>query len=85
MKDFADIAFMNEIRFQMTRLIGISYLVGINAALISYQCGLKRLKWYVSPILTFAVFFVSRNYVLKNCIDRIYYPLQPVYSDVWIN
>jgi hypothetical protein len=51
--------FMNEIRFQMTRLIGLSYLGGANVALLSYLVYLRRLRWYVCLPLTVATFFVS--------------------------
>jgi hypothetical protein len=74
-KDYADITFVDEMRYQATRLVGISYILGLNAALASYCLVFSRLRWYVSLPLTFAVGFVSRNLVMKYCMDKIYYPI----------
>lgn len=74
---------MNEMRYLMTRLVGVSYLLGINCAIAGYFMGLGRLRWYVSAPTTFVVFFLSRNLVMKNCIDKVYYPVQPLYQQVW--
>ena len=75
MQDIAEITFMDDMRYQMTRLVMISHLLGFNLALASYFCGFGKLRWYVSTPLTFATYFLFRNLVMKNLIDKIYYPI----------
>jgi len=74
-QDVADMQFINEMRFQMTRLVGVSYLIGINSAFASYLFAFHRLKWYVSLPATFTVYFLTRNLVMKHCVDKVYYPI----------
>lgn len=57
---------MDEMRFTLTRCIGLSYLTGLNLALLTYIIGFNRLKFYVGLPLTFIVFLESRNYVMKQ-------------------
>ena len=74
-RELADGNFVDELRFQMTRIISISYICGLNAAMISYWLLFRKLKVYVGLPLTLCVYFQVRNMTVKNCIDRIYYPI----------
>ena len=74
--------FVNELRFQMTRLIAVSYIAGINAGALTYF-GLHRyIKLYLLLPLTVIAFSQTRNLVTRNGIDRIYIPLEPVFTDI---
>ena len=69
-------------RFMMAHLMSITYLVGLNAAAISYCLAFRRLKLYVGIPLTFATYILARNFSMKHCMDQIYYPMLPLYQDV---
>ncbi len=60
----------------------ISWLAGLNLGFFAWHAGLKHLKLYYAIPLTFLIFFESRNMVMKNCMDKIYYPLEPLYRKV---
>ncbi len=71
----ADMQLVNEIKFWATKYITMSWLGGINIAFFAYHCGLKHLRKYIGLPLTFIIFFESRNLIMKNCMDRIYFPI----------
>jgi hypothetical protein len=74
-RELADGNFVDDMRFQTARLVAISYICGFNAAFISYWGLFRKLKPYVGLPFTLAVYLVVRNITLKNCMDRIYYPI----------
>ena len=37
------------------------------------------MHWYIALPLSFGAYFLSRNLILRNCMDRIYYSLEPIY------
>ena len=81
LKERADIVFMNEMRFQMTRLMSISKLVGMNFLLAFYLCSrMHERRMLVALPIMYAFYHVSTNLVMKNCMDSIYYPIRPLYS-----
>ena len=82
-RDIADHAFVNEMRFQNTRFIWVSNILGANCAVLSYFAALRHLRWYMAFPLTYAAFHVSRNLVLKRAIDKIYYPVEPIFKSIW--
>jgi len=59
----------------MARIVGISYICGLNAALISYWLLFRNLKVYLGVPLTLCVYYQTRNLTVRNSLDRIYYPI----------
>ena len=80
--DFAESQLVNEVRFWATKYVTLSWVLGANLAFIGYQLAFKHLKKYVGIPLTFVSFFVSRNLIMKSCMDKIYYPLLPIYERI---
>lgn len=81
-KEIADQNFVNEMRFVTAHMLGITYLVGLNAAALGYFLAFRKLKLYVGIPLTFATYILARNFSMKHCMDQIYYPLLPLYQEV---
>ena len=79
MKEMADNQLVNEIKFWATKYIILSWIGGLNIAFVGYHLGLKHLKKYIGLPLTFLLFFESRNFLMKNCMDKIYFPIEPLY------
>ena len=71
---------MSEIRFWATKYIVLSYIGGANIAFFAWHLALKNLKPYISIPLAFVSFFLSRNFIMKSCMDKIYYPIIPIYD-----
>ena len=69
-------------RFVTAHMLGITYLIGLNAAAFSYLMAFRKLKMYVGIPLTFATYILARNFSMKHCMDQIYYPLLPLYQEV---
>lgn len=68
----------------MTRLVTVSNILGANLALFAFTAGkLAKANWYVQIPLMLGIFYTSRNIVMRNCLDGIYYPLRPLYQNVW--
>lgn len=83
LKDEADQNFANEIRFLSVRMLMISNLVGLNVSSMTYLLLFRnRLKLYVSIPLTIITFFLSRNYVMKSFVEKIYLPMEPIYEEI---
>jgi hypothetical protein len=78
----ADLQFLNEIKFWATKYLLLSWLLGINAAFFAYHLGLKHLRKYLGIPLTFIVFFETRNLAMRNCMDKIYFPIEGLYYKV---
>lgn len=66
-------------RFWATKYIILAWVGGINLGFFSYHLVFRHVKRFIGLPLTFIVFFEGRNIIMKNCMDRIYYPLQPLY------
>jgi hypothetical protein len=71
---------VNEVKFWATKYIILSWICGLNIAYFGHQLAFKNLKLYVGIPLTIATFFLSRNLIMKSCMDKIYFPLLPVYA-----
>ena len=56
-RELADGNFVDELRFQMTRIISISYICGLNAAMFAYWLLFRKLKVYVGLPLTLCVYY----------------------------
>eukprot|EP00347_Sterkiella_histriomuscorum_P017785 403348002 len=82
LREIADIQLVNEIKFWATKYLILSYVAGINISYFAYHMGLKKLKLYVGLPLTFVVFFESRNIFMKNFMDKIYFPIEPIYNQL---
>ena len=74
-RELADGNFVDELRFHMARIVGISYVCGLNAALFSYWLLFRKLKVYLGVPLTLCVFYQTRNLIVRNSLDKIYYPI----------
>ena len=82
LKDRADQNFVSELRFLTTRMVSISYLVGLNCAAFAYFAGFRHLKPFVGVPFTLITFYLARNFSMKRCMDRLYYPVEPLYEEV---
>ena len=82
LKEKADQNFVSELRFLMMRLVGVSYLVGLNCAAFAYFGAFRHLKLYVGVPLTVVTFALARNFSIKGSMDRLYYPMEPLYDEV---
>jgi hypothetical protein len=71
---------VSEVRFWAAKYIAVSWLLGLNVAFLGYHLAFKNLKKYIGVPLTVVAFFVTRNLVMRNCMDKIYYPLEPLYK-----
>jgi hypothetical protein len=80
MTEMADSELASEIKFHAKKYMVSSYVFGANVWLFSYNLLKLRLIWYVAMPISFSLGFVVRNYIMKNCIDRIYYPGHQVYN-----
>ncbi len=67
-------------RFWATKYLALAWVGGLNIAFFGYQLAFKHMKVYVGLPLTLATFWLSRNLIMKACMDKIYYPLVPVYE-----
>lgn len=79
MTEIADYELSNDLKFHAKKYMVSSYVIGANVWMFSYQLFKLRLYWYIALPLSFGVGFVVRNLVMKNCIDRIYYPGHQIY------
>lgn len=78
--EHAETQLVSEVRFWAAKYIAVSWLLGLNVAFLGYHLAFRNLKRYVGVPLTVASFFVTRNLVMRNCMDKIYYPLEPLYK-----
>lgn len=81
-KDRADEAYIWNLQFNALRLIDFSTLLGINLAFFAHCLVFRRLKYYWQLPLFFVTMLLSRNLISKNCFERIYYPLEPIYYEI---
>lgn len=75
-----DIELTNTMKFQSKKYMNCCTLLGVNIGFFSYHLLKFRLYWYVAMPIGYGIYFFSRNTLMKNCIDRIYYPLEGVYN-----
>lgn len=71
---------VSEVRFWATKYVVLSYLGGLNLAFFAWHFGIKNLKPYIGIPLTLVTFFLSRNFIMKNCMDKVYFPIAPLYA-----
>jgi len=67
--ELADLDFIGEMRFLMARMVGVSYVIGLNAALLSYFTVLKHLRPYLGVPLVLVVYMEARNFTMKSMMD----------------
>ena len=82
LKEKADQNFVSELRFLTTRMVGISYLLGFNCAAFGYFGLFRHLKLYLCIPFTAITFYLGKNLSLKRSINRLYYPIEPLYEEV---
>ena len=82
MTDFAENQLVGDSRFWMTKYLFLSWLGAANIAFFSYNLFFKHLKRYVGLPLTYVTLFLSRNLIMKNCLDKIYFPIAPIYEKI---
>lgn len=76
----ADLELVDEVRFWTAKYMMMSNLLGVNIGYFSYRVMATSLHWYVAAPLGFATFFVSRNLIMRNCMDRIYFSIEHVFK-----
>lgn len=67
-------------RFWTTKYYLLSWIGGANFAFFAYHLAFKHFKPFIGLPLTAVTFFLSRNLIMKNCMDKVYYPLLPLYQ-----
>ena len=75
----ADIELVDDLRTHSSQYMKMSNIFGVNIGFFSYQIMKIKLHWYIAMPIAFSAFFVSRNVILRNCMDRIYYSSEHVY------
>lgn len=55
-------------------------MIGLNVAMLTYNLYHLKLYWYVSLPLSLFTGYLARNLIMKNCIDRIYFPGEGLYK-----
>ncbi len=63
-------------------MIATSYLIGLQSAVFAYFGAFRYLKLYVGIPLTITTFALARNFAMKGSINRLYYPIEPLYEEV---
>lgn len=63
-------------------MVSIAYLVGLNAAAFGYFFAFRHLRLYLSIPFTFVTFHLARNFSMKGSINKLYYPIEPLYEEV---
>ncbi len=80
LSEMADRQMVSELRFWATKYIIMAWIGGVNLGFFSYHLVFKHFKMFIGLPLTFIVFFEGRNLIMKNCMDKIYFPLEPLYK-----
>lgn len=75
----ADIELVNELRFWTVKYMNMSNLLGANIGFFTYRFLHLSLHWYIAAPLAFSVYFVSRNILMRNTMDGIYYSSHDVF------
>ena len=76
----ADMDFVNELRVWSKKYLDMTTILGLNLGWFTYQILKTSLHWYVAMPLGFTVYFLGRNVLTRNCMDRIYYSSEHVYK-----
>lgn len=63
-------------------MLAVSYLVGLNCAALAYFGALRHFRPYLGIPLTCITFAMARNLSLKGSINKVYYPVEPLYEEV---
>lgn len=71
---------MGEVRFWAAKYVVLAWVLGANITFFGYQVIFRHLKPFIGVPITIATFFLSRNLLMKACMDKIYFPLQPLYQ-----
>ena len=82
LKEKADQNFINDLRFLSTRMISISYIVGLNCAALGYFGMFRHLRKYIGVPLAFVAFSLGKSLTTKSLVNRMYYPIEPLYNEV---
>ena len=76
----ADIELAETLKYESSKYLNLTSVLGLNIGFFTYQALKTRLYWYVAMPLGFVTYLVSRNLMMRNCMDRIYYPGEMVYK-----
>jgi hypothetical protein len=76
----ADLELVDEVRFWTAKYMMMSNVLGANIGYFSYRLMATSLHWYVALPLGFGAYYVSRNLIMRNCMDRIYFSLEHVFK-----
>lgn len=69
----ADFELVSELKYWTVKYMNMSTMLGANIGLLSYRVLNLSLHWYLAFPLAFSVYFLSRNFIMRNSMDRIYY------------
>ena len=75
----ADFELINELRFSTAKFMNISSLLGANVGYFTYRFLHLSLHWYIAGPLAIGTFLVTRNLLMRNALDKIYYASHDVY------
>ena len=71
----ADLEAVSDIRFWTLKYMNMSNVLGINAGFFTYRILSLSQHWYIALPLGFGTYYVSRNLIMRNTMDRIYFSL----------
>jgi hypothetical protein len=69
-------------KFWSVKYIFMSWMLGLNASFLLYHAAFKHMKLYVGIPLTLIVFSQTKNLMFYQCLNKIYYPIEPLYFKV---
>ena len=76
----ADLELINEVRYWTAKYMNMSTLLGANIGFLTYRVLVTSLHWYVALPLGVASYFVSRNLIMRNCMDRVYFSTEHIFK-----
>ena len=76
--DLAQVQFVHEMKLWSNRYYLLSTVAGLNVAFFLFMCLPKRVNIVANVFFAGCGFFVTRNWMLRNSLDRIYYPMEDV-------
>ena len=78
----ANIELVDDLREHSSKYLSLCSIAGLNIGFFMYQFLKTKLHWYIAMPLGFSAYFVSRNILMTNCMDRIYYSSEHVYKEI---
>ena len=63
-------------------MVGTSNLVGLNCAVFGYFALFRHMRLYLGVPLTMISYSLGKSFSMKGYINRVYYPIEPLYNEV---